>query len=68
MTARWRTLPTLLRIDFHMHSWGSHDCLSHPEAMLVAARQPAVSERIALTDHDRLDVALDDGRVATRRR
>ena len=49
--------PTLLRIDFHMHSWGSHDCLSHPEAMLVAARSRGV-ERIALTDHDRLDVAL----------
>jgi dephospho-CoA kinase len=47
----------LLRIDFHMHSWGSHDCLSQPEAVLEAARARGV-ERIALTDHDRLDVSL----------
>ncbi len=47
----------LLRIDFHMHSWGSHDCLSHPEAVLEAARHRGVG-RIALTDHDRLDVSL----------
>ncbi len=46
-----------LRIDFHMHSWGSHDCLSHPEAVLDAARSRGVG-RIALTDHDRLDVSL----------
>ena len=46
-----------LRIDFHMHSWGSYDCLSHPEAVLAAARSRGV-ERIALTDHDRLDVAI----------
>jgi dephospho-CoA kinase len=49
--------PGLLRIDFHMHSWGSHDCLSQPEAVLAAARARGV-ERIALTDHDRLDVSL----------
>jgi len=47
----------LLRIDFHMHSWGSHDCLSQPEAVLEAARARGV-QRIALTDHDRLDVSL----------
>ena len=47
----------LLRIDFHMHSWGSHDCLSHPEAVLAAAKRRGV-QRIALTDHDRLDVSL----------
>jgi predicted metal-dependent phosphoesterase TrpH len=47
----------LLRIDFHMHSHGSHDCLSHPEDVLEAARSRGV-HRIALTDHDRLDVSL----------
>ena len=47
----------VLRIDFHMHSWGSHDCLSRPEAILAAAKRRGVG-RIALTDHDRLDVAL----------
>ena len=46
-----------LRIDFHMHSSGSHDCLSHPEAVLATARSRGVG-RIALTDHNRLDVSL----------
>jgi predicted metal-dependent phosphoesterase TrpH len=48
---------SLLRIDFHMHTCGSHDCLSQPEAVLAAARSRGV-ERIALTDHDRLRVSL----------
>lgn len=51
----------ILRIDFHMHSCGSHDCLSDPEAVLAAARGRGV-ERIALTDHDRLGVSLDMAR------
>ena len=55
--SRSATPNTDLRIDFHMHTWGSHDCLSHPEAVLAAARSREVG-RIALTDHDRLDVAL----------
>ena len=46
-----------LRIDFHMHSLGSHDCLSHPEAVLATALSCGVG-RIALTDHNRLDVSL----------
>ena len=46
-----------LRIDLHMHSSGSHDCLSHPEAVLAAALSRGVG-RIALTDHNRLDVSL----------
>ncbi len=46
-----------LRIDFHMHSSGSHDCLSHPEAVLATAQSRGVG-RIALTDHNRLDVSL----------
>jgi predicted metal-dependent phosphoesterase TrpH len=40
-----------------MHSWGSHDCLSRPEEVLAAAQRRGVG-RIALTDHNRLDVAL----------
>ena len=47
----------VLRIDFHMHCCRSHDCLSQPEAVLAAARSRGVG-RIALTDHDRLDVSL----------
>ena len=47
----------VLRIDFHMHCCRSHDCLSQPEAVLAAAKSRGVG-RIALTDHDRLDVSL----------
>lgn len=50
--------PRTLRLDLHMHTWGSWDCLSDPERVLARARERGV-ERIALTDHDRLDVALE---------
>jgi dephospho-CoA kinase len=48
----------LMRLDLHMHTWGSWDCLSDPEAVLAAARARGV-DRIALTDHNRLGVALE---------
>ena len=47
-----------MRIDFHMHTWGSHDCLSDPEAVLAQARARGI-DRIALTDHNEIDVALE---------
>lgn len=46
----------LIRLDLHMHTWGSWDCLSDPELVLARARARGV-ERIAITDHDRLDTA-----------
>lgn len=46
-----------LRMDLHMHTAGSHDCLSDPEAVLARARALGYG-RIAITDHDRLGVAL----------
>jgi dephospho-CoA kinase len=46
-----------LRLDLHLHTWGSHDCLSDPEAVLRRARSLGYG-RIAITDHDRLAVAL----------
>jgi dephospho-CoA kinase len=46
-----------MRLDLHMHTWGSWDCLSDPERILERALARGV-ERIALTDHNRLDVAL----------
>lgn len=49
--------PALLRIDFHMHTCGSHDSLSQPEAVLRAARSRGVG-RIAVTDHNQLGVSL----------
>lgn len=48
----------VIRIDFHMHTRGSHDCLTDPEAVLAAARSRGV-ERIAITDHNEIDVSLE---------
>ncbi len=45
------------RMDLHMHTAGSRDCLTDPEAVLARARALGYS-RIAITDHDRLGVAL----------
>ena len=46
-----------IRIDLHLHTRGSWDCLSDPEAVLRRARSLGYG-RIAITDHDRLGVAL----------
>ncbi|GMR13790.1 MAG: hypothetical protein BMS9Abin29_2008 [Gemmatimonadota bacterium] len=46
-----------VRMDFHMHTAASFDCLSDPEAVFSRARARGV-QRIAITDHNRLDVAL----------
>ena len=44
-------------MDLHMHTSASFDCLSDPEAVLAKARECGV-QRIAITDHNRLEVAL----------
>jgi len=46
-----------LRLDLHLHTRGSWDCLSDPEAVLARALELGYG-RIAITDHDRLGVAL----------
>ncbi len=46
-----------LRLDLHLHTVGSWDCLSDPHAVVERAAARGV-ERIAITDHNRLDVAL----------
>jgi len=46
-----------LRLDMHLHTVGSWDCLSDPERVLDAALTRGYG-RIAITDHDRLHVAL----------
>jgi hypothetical protein len=48
----------LLRLDLHLHTWASRDCLSDPERVLAAARVRGV-ERLAVTDHDKLGLALE---------
>jgi dephospho-CoA kinase len=47
----------LLRLDLHVHTWGSFDCLSDPEEVLRRARTLGYG-RLAVTDHNRLSVAL----------
>lgn len=51
-----------LRMDLHLHTWGSFDCLSPPAEVLAAARARGV-DRIAITDHNNLEVA---GEMAAR--
>ena len=50
--------PPLVRMDLHLHTWGSRDCLSDPEAVLTRGLDRGLA-RIAITDHDRLAVALE---------
>jgi len=45
------------RLDLHLHTAASWDCLSDPDRVVERARALGI-ERIAVTDHDRLDVAL----------
>jgi dephospho-CoA kinase len=51
------TSDAVVRMDLHLHTVGSFDCLSDPEAVLARALALGYA-RIAITDHDRLHVAL----------
>lgn len=48
----------VLRMDLHLHTAGSWDCLSDPGRVLERARAVGLG-RIAITDHNRLDVSLE---------
>ncbi len=48
----------VLAMDLHLHTAGSWDCLSDPRRVLERARSVGLG-RIAITDHNRLDVALE---------
>ncbi len=45
------------RMDLHLHTAGSWDCLSDPDRVLETALARGYA-RIAITDHNRLEVAL----------
>jgi predicted metal-dependent phosphoesterase TrpH len=47
-----------LRLDLHLHTRGSWDSLSDPEEVLARAEQAGIG-RIAITDHNRIEVALE---------
>lgn len=48
----------LLRVDMHLHTHASWDCLSDPEKVLEKALARGL-DRIAITDHDRIWAALE---------
>ena len=45
-------------VDLHCHSKGSFDCLSAPKEIVKAASDRGLTH-LAITDHDRIDVALE---------
>jgi predicted metal-dependent phosphoesterase TrpH len=47
-----------LRIDLHLHTRASRDCLSDPRKLLDRAAEKGI-HRIAITDHDRLGLAAE---------
>lgn len=47
----------LMRMDLHLHTAGSWDCLSDPERVLARFGELGY-DRFAITDHNRLHVAL----------
>jgi dephospho-CoA kinase len=57
---RWDARPPdgWMRVDLHMHTRASWDCLSDPEALLERALGRGV-RRLAFTDHDTLPLALE---------
>ncbi|MSR22594.1 MAG: dephospho-CoA kinase [Gemmatimonadetes bacterium] len=46
------------RLDLHLHTRGSWDSLSDPEKVLARAKERGL-DRIAITDHNRMEVALE---------
>ena len=50
-------------IDLHCHSKGSFDCLSEPRDIVKAAHARGLTH-LAITDHDRIDMALEARDIA----
>lgn len=50
--------PGWMRLDLHLHTRASWDCLSDPEAVLARARARGI-DRIAITDHNEIEAALE---------
>jgi predicted metal-dependent phosphoesterase TrpH len=50
-------------VDLHCHSRGSFDCLSAPKEIVRAASERGLTH-LAITDHDRIDVALEARHMA----
>jgi predicted metal-dependent phosphoesterase TrpH len=50
-------------VDLHVHSRGSFDCLSAPRDIVRAASERGLTH-LAITDHDRIELALEAREVA----
>jgi predicted metal-dependent phosphoesterase TrpH len=46
-----------MRIDMHLHTARSFDCLSHPERVVMAAMAAGL-DRICVTDHNEIETAI----------
>lgn len=51
-------MPELLLADLHCHTYRSKDCLMQPERLVAVARQRGL-DRLAITDHNRIEGALE---------
>lgn len=51
-----------VKVDLHLHTCGSFDCLSDPRAVVERAISAGL-DRICITDHNEIDVALELKRV-----
>jgi predicted metal-dependent phosphoesterase TrpH len=49
---------TRLRMDMHLHTHRSFDCLSRPDAILRAAKERGI-DRLVVTDHNEIEGALE---------
>ncbi|MDT8436483.1 MAG: dephospho-CoA kinase [Gemmatimonadota bacterium] len=49
--------PVRWRVDLHLHTSASHDCLSRPAEVVERARREGL-DRIAVTDHDEIEGAF----------
>lgn len=56
--ARQDPSPGRVRVDMHVHTRGSYDCLSDPDAVVEQAGRVGL-HRICVTDHHELTVALE---------
>jgi predicted metal-dependent phosphoesterase TrpH len=50
--------PQNLRLDLHLHTHASWDCLSNPQAILERAKEKGI-HRVAMTDHNLLGLSLE---------
>ncbi|MFQ5678175.1 MAG: dephospho-CoA kinase [Gemmatimonadota bacterium] len=63
LAAKDRPPPVLWRVDLHMHTHHSKDCLSEPARVVERAVERGL-ERIAITDHDEIDGAFEARELA----